>query len=103
MYILTPSPLGSSDATVRTNIGDTRNPNRVEEMFAKVKEIIGREPRQALVVYNALNYANAAEEAMANLSHRGMCLFQYDPNSNGKGKKAWRLFNEDKWATGVIP
>ncbi|KAM4063695.1 hypothetical protein HRG_006819 [Hirsutella rhossiliensis] len=96
LYIMTPSSLGKSKDK------GARNPTRVKEMSNKVKEILGREPRKAEIIYEAFNWIIPAEAAQVNLSHRGMCLFQYDPNSNGKGQKAWRLFNEDNWATGVV-
>lgn len=45
--------------------------------------------------YIALDYKNPADEALINNCQRGFALFQYDPDSNGRGRRGWRLFYED--------
>jgi hypothetical protein len=44
--------------------------------------------------YVRLNYGLASDEAQIGTNERGQYLFQYDPNSDGNGQRAWRLFNE---------
>ncbi len=72
---------GTPDSEVRNTIAD---------MFGD------KRPRMTTVPYMPLNTRNQAEAARLGTDARGVVLFQYDPNSDGKGKKAWRLFIEDR-------
>jgi hypothetical protein len=53
-------------------------------------------PRITMVPYLPLDTSDPVQGAQLGSDARGVALFQYDPNSDGKGKKAWRLFMEDR-------
>lgn len=61
------------------------------------RDRLGRQPKVYRVPYKRLDYRKPEEEALENKSNRGMHLFQYDTDSDGKGKKAWRIFNEMRY------
>lgn len=67
------------------------------EVSKAIADILGRRPTVTKVPYIRLDTNNAAEAAQLGTNARGTVLFQYDPNSNGSGKKAWRLFVEDRF------
>jgi hypothetical protein len=97
IYIFTPV----KPETVRA---DMNNPNSLKykdrygadgEVKNTIADIFGdRRPRITVVPYMPLNTANPVEAAQFGTDARGVVLFQYDPNSDGNGKKAWRLFIE---------
>jgi hypothetical protein len=78
-----------------------KNPNakllyaaRVDAIKTAFRRRIGKRPEVTVRRYDRLNYRIEAEKALENKSHRGMHLFQYDPNSDGQNLRAWRLFSE---------
>jgi hypothetical protein len=42
--------------------------------------------------YHRLDYKKAREKAQAGTNERGAALFQYDPDADGNGNRAYRLF-----------
>lgn len=53
----------------------------------------------------ATSYARVPDEYdyLLDTSERGKVLFQYDPNSDNKGKRAWRLWMEGTFKTASLP
>ncbi|KAL2827566.1 hypothetical protein BDW59DRAFT_160209 [Aspergillus cavernicola] len=98
IIIMTPNPLGS--------VGPARNDERYharhEVMVEELRNHVGGDPRVDTYRYSAYNYAIPREEALANTERRGMCLFQYDTDSDGQGMRAWRLLYEQQFYSGVI-
>jgi hypothetical protein len=93
LYIMTP---------IARNIKDEKSklleyPIRARAIATAVKRHIGKTPETVESPYLRLNYNLPEEEALENRSRRGMALFQYDPNSDGNGKRAYRLFLEEKF------
>lgn len=68
---------------------------RVISIETTIRRHIQRRFKIIRVQYVPLEYDNPEDLAIVNESRRGMCLFQYDPNSDGNGRKAWRIFMED--------
>ena len=54
----------------------------------------------AVLGYAALDYRDAAEKKQAYKNHRGIALFQRNPNALGTGSPAWRLFYQQFVRTG---
>jgi len=52
--------------------------------------------------YQALNYNVPSDRAQVGKGARGHHLFQYDPDSDGKGQRAWRYFAEDRYRQEAI-
>ncbi|KAK4505420.1 hypothetical protein PRZ48_003383 [Zasmidium cellare] len=77
--------------------GPAMYPNKMRAIADTINELIGG-VLEDVVQYNywRLNYANSADEALIDTTERGLCMFQYDPNAFGSGKKGWRLFYEDR-------
>jgi hypothetical protein len=73
---------------------DIKYPLRVSAIQTEFRRLLGKTPETFRVWYIRLNYNIPEEKALENKSNRGMHLFQYDPNSDNKGTRAWRLFNE---------
>ncbi|EEQ29304.1 uncharacterized protein MCYG_02123 [Microsporum canis CBS 113480] len=71
-----------------------RWPKRLAEIRKAIERHIGVAPKDVTYKYIALNYNDLADLALVNISNRGMALFQYDPDSDGNGQRAWRLFYE---------
>ena len=72
-------------------------PNRIRQLMQALTNAVpalavDRRPKIRTVGYTALNYREQAQHDAANKDHRGLALFQQDPNALGKGKGAWRLF-----------
>ncbi len=72
-------------------------PQRVDEIEKAFVARIGVSPAVYRVGYKRLDYTKPDEAALENQSNRGMTLFQYDPDSDGKGRRAWRLFLENRY------
>jgi hypothetical protein len=53
-----------------------------------------------LLGYAALDYRIPAQRNQANKNHRGIALFQRNPNALGTGSPAWRLFYQQFVRTG---
>lgn len=98
IIIMTPNPLGSR-GPARNN---ERYHDRHEIMVQELREHVGRDPQVDTYIYSALNYAIPAEYALENTQRRGMCVFQYDVDSDGQGTKAWRLLYEQQFYSGII-
>ncbi|KAJ0426709.1 hypothetical protein BJY00DRAFT_270854 [Aspergillus carlsbadensis] len=98
IIIMTPNPLGSRGAA--RNI--ERYHDRHEIMVQELREHVGGDPQVDTYIYSALNYAIPAEHALENTQRRGMCVFQYDVDSDGQGTKAWRLLYEQQFYSGII-
>lgn len=92
IYVFTPCILGIAKASENC----MKYPNRYEKN-SEVHKAIGSIFRVRNPTYMLFPYVLPISEAEANKlgeDSRGAVLFQYDPNSDGKGKKAWRLFME---------
>ncbi|KAF2734822.1 hypothetical protein EJ04DRAFT_512249 [Polyplosphaeria fusca] len=72
-------------------------PTRVTAMESEFRRRIGKKPKAVRIPYMRLDYSKPAEKALENRSNRGMHLFQYDPDSDGKGKRSWRIFMEARY------
>ncbi|RYC59656.1 hypothetical protein CHU98_g6558 [Xylaria longipes] len=87
--------------------GCLKYPNRYGrngEVVKTIGEIFGvRRPKVALVPYVPLNTNDPRQSAELGTNNRGAALFQYDPNSDGNGKKAWRLFLEKRFDYLEVP
>jgi hypothetical protein len=71
------------------------------EVHKTIRGILGlRRPKYVLFPY-VLPISKKEENDLGDKS-RGAVLFQYDPNSDGKGKKAWRLFIEGSFKYGEV-
>lgn len=70
---------------------DLRYPTKIKQLKALLITLV---PGVEIITkgYQALNYHNEAERLQANQDERGIALFQYDPNSDGNGQRACRLF-----------
>ncbi|KAK6076208.1 hypothetical protein SCUP234_07376 [Seiridium cupressi] len=92
LYIMTPVKDGNS-------AGDTsiKYTNRINAIENAIRRVLGRRPATVRWNYLRLDYNDEADRAMANTNSRGMGLFQFDPNSDGKGTPNWRLFYEDRF------
>jgi hypothetical protein len=66
------------------------------EVKDTIATILGNRAKAIMVPYTPLDSLDAAESAQLGTDARGNVLFQYDPNSDGNGKKAWRLFMENR-------
>jgi hypothetical protein len=102
IIVMTPNFLGSRPGTAR--YGQQRYSARNQIMINDIIDHIGGEnqPRVDVFIYSALNYRNAQQYAMRHNTRRGMCVFQYDPDSDGNGQRAWRLFYEDQMYSGLV-
>jgi hypothetical protein len=97
VYIFTPVKTGTVKA-------DMNNANSLKynerygangEVRNTIAAIFGdSRPRVTIVPYMPLNTNDPVQAAQFGTDARGNVLFQYDPNSDGNGKKAWRLFIE---------
>ena len=66
-------------------------------MSTAITDVLGRlgfMPEVNIIPYQALNYNLPSDYAQAGKNARGFHLFQYDPDSDGKGQRAWRYFAE---------
>ncbi len=63
--------------------------------------MVKRHSKVAIFGYRALNYRDDAQEQAANTDHRGMFLFQQDPNALGQGSGAFRVFLQQFVRTGT--
>lgn len=97
VFIFTPTKYGTAKADM-SNLQNLRYYNRYGPGGEVVKTIADifqvRKPRVTVVPYRALDTNNAAQSDQLGTDSNGVALFQYDPNSDGNGKRAWRLFLE---------
>jgi hypothetical protein len=100
LFISAPVAQGERAESKRAKL---KYPTRVDAMAKEFKRKIGREPQVFIVPYKRLDYNDPAEKAMRDISNRGMHLFQYDPSSDGNGKRSWRLFNEARYKVHNLP
>lgn len=86
------SPLGDGIRESNSNSeNDFKYPTKVRQLRALLSTLV---PGVQIVMkgYQRLNYAIPAEREQENTNERGIALFQYDPNSDGNGQRAYRLF-----------
>lgn len=97
VFIFTPTKAGTSRADM-TNLQNLKYYNRYGPGGEVVKTIAGifgvRSPRVTLVPYRPLDTSTPAQSEQLGTDSNGVALFQYDPDSDGNGKRAWRLFLE---------
>ncbi|KAK5731517.1 hypothetical protein LTR17_011315 [Elasticomyces elasticus] len=101
IYVMTPAV-----DNAKKSYTPPKYPNRVKLITDTIKNIVeGTSGRVPVVVYNyiRLDYSSAADAAQINKNERGMALFQYDPNADGKGLPKWRLFYEGKLTANPSP
>lgn len=72
---------------------------RVRRLQRALRSYLGRRADIITVPYFRIN----TDLETANTDQRGMALFQYDPDADGKGKRQWRLFYENRVYVGSIP
>ena len=70
---------------------DLEYPTKIRKLRALLTTLV---PGVQIVMkgYERLNYDIQAERDQENTNERGVALFQYDPNSDGNGQRAYRLF-----------
>lgn len=100
VYIFTPVMPGTNKAAMKNpdslKYKDRYGPGG--EVRNTIAGILGDSRAKVIVVpYLPLDTRDPVQAAQLGTDARGVALFQYDPNSNGKGKKAWRLFMEDRF------
>lgn len=93
LFIMAPTVRGAT-----SNFAGLRYPNHVDSMKTAVNDQLTKRPGYKEVKYVTLDPDNVPgdEDKMFN-SLRGTALFQYDPNSDGKGRRAWRLWLEGEY------
>lgn len=86
------SPLrdGIKESTSNSE-NDLKYPTKIRQLKALLTTLV---PGVQIVTkgYQRLNYNVDAERLQENQNERGIALFQYDPNSDGNGQRAYRLF-----------
>ena len=86
---------------------DIRYPTRIKKIGQALQHqipgLVDAKGKLKLVVlgYAALDYRDAAQSKQANKNHRGIALFQRNPNALGAGSPAWRLFYQQFVRTGT--
>jgi hypothetical protein len=98
VLIMTPKLLGSDDSEAEQYAA------RNEIMVDTIIDVIGGNnlPEVRTYVYDPLNHNDPNQVALGQTTRRGVCLFQYDPDSDGQGTRAWRLFYEHRMYSGLI-
>lgn len=67
------------------------------EVVQTITDILGGErPHVVVTPYMPLDTDDPVQEAQLGENGRGAALFQYDPSSDGKGRKQWRIFMETR-------
>lgn len=99
IYILTPTLLGTNEEEKNqaTKLKyNSRYAARNSDFQVALSDYLGayKAPRIVVRGYIPLNTNDNTENEMLGTTLRGMSLFQYDPNSDGKGTKAWRILFE---------
>jgi hypothetical protein len=84
-----------------TTLANLKYPNRYGyggEVLTTITDILGITPQAEVIPYQPLNSLDPAQLAILNAmsTSRGFALFQFDPNSDGKGLRAWRMFLENR-------
>lgn len=107
-YIFTPvwpNDPDDEDDNDEPSLEDLKYPNRYGmgadgkggEVAKTISNIIAtRSPRVVVVPYMPLNTGDEVQRNQLSKNRLGYALFQYDPNSDGNGQKAWRLFLEGR-------
>ena len=97
LYIMA---LTSRDAT--SSAFPLRYPNHVAMISDAIKDQLGGKKPSFVPPYKyvTLDPDNVpADEKKMYETMRGTALFQYNPDSDGKGKRAWRLWFEDQFTS----
>jgi hypothetical protein len=96
LHIMAPT---SRDAT--SNDFPLRYPKHVASIIDAFKiQLGGKRPAIYTSEYVTLDPDNVpADERKMYETTRGTALFQYDPDSDGRGKRAWRLWFEYRFIT----
>ena len=76
-----------------------RYPRKIRLLREAIKNTVGQGIHIELYAYPALNWNNQKERDIVDQTERGIALFQYDPNSDKNGQKAYRLFYEHQYYT----
>jgi len=98
LFMMVPTVRGAT-----SNQDALRYPQRVGSMRNAINNLLNRAPGYTEHKYVALNPDNVpGDEEKMWTSLRGTVLFQYDPNSNGNGKRAWRLWMEDRFTSAEL-
>lgn len=89
-YIMSPLKDNVEESSSNTE-NDLRYPVKIEQLNDLLTTLV---PGIEVGVkgYRPLNYHIKAERLQENQNERGIALFQYDPNSDGNGQRAYRLF-----------
>lgn len=86
------SPLGDGiRETTLNSDNDLKYRTKIGQLRAVLTTVV---PGVQIVVkgYQRLNYVIPAEAAQETQNERSIALFQYDPNTDGNGQRAYRLF-----------
>lgn len=97
-FIMTPVVEGGSTG------GQAMYGNRINELQGLLRRRFGA--RVETYTYATLDYngetGEGADADTVGTDQRGFALFQYDPNADGQGNAAWRLFYEAWMAYGAV-
>lgn len=89
VFIMTPIKFDTDQADQ-----DLLYDTHVKEIQKAINDHLDFEPKVTVYGYKRLNYNDPADHRLIHRTRRGFALFQYDPNSDKKGGKAWRVFLE---------
>lgn len=97
-YIFTPIP--DTDTAGSQNLLYTKRVNKL--IVPTLMDILSvRKPKVIAVPYERVSIG---EEDQLDTTQRGKVLFQFDPNSDNNGRRAWRLFMENRYEkSGPLP
>lgn len=96
LYIITAMREGSATYAPE-NINQPTHYGKDGDVVKTVTAILGHKPRVVIVPYWRANPYDPDEAPLFETTTRGRMLFQYDPNSDGNNKKAWRMFIENRF------
>ncbi|THX03630.1 hypothetical protein D6D13_07585 [Aureobasidium pullulans] len=101
-------PDDDTQVFIMTPADDVENPTkknpklkytkRVARVQRALRSYLGRGAKIVIVPYFRKN----TDLEPYNTDQRGMALFQYDPDADGKGSKQWRLFYENRVFQGDV-
>ena len=73
-------------------VGSLLYPKRMKEMIKRISDVLGYKPTTI-----GLPYTPWLGDYASHMDYMGKALFQYDPNSNKRGTKAYRIFFERRF------
>ncbi|KAK3896435.1 hypothetical protein C8A05DRAFT_20589 [Staphylotrichum tortipilum] len=104
IYVFTPTTI-KEDIQKPENLKYPARYGTNGEVHTTICDILGPDifPRFTVVPYLPLNMSDPVEEAQLGTDERGSVLFQYDPDSDGKGQRRWRVLLENTFKVKNVP